>query len=133
MMAGSIAVSDVLKADRCQEIEPRGFPRSGLRQNIQRSRHRVAGSRPWRISNTLEADFCVGALNEALHRFGRPEIMNSDQGSQFTHDLAWREDRAGNGITFVDSISPNWPRRSYLSSQLQLGQARRDRPKAAIR
>lgn len=38
----------------------------------------------WRISNTLEADFCVEALNEAVHRFGPPEIMNSDQGSQFT-------------------------------------------------
>lgn len=32
----------------------------------------------WRISNTLEADFCVEALNEAVHKFGPPEIMNSD-------------------------------------------------------
>ena len=32
----------------------------------------------WRISNTLEADFCVEALNEAIHRFGPPEIMNTD-------------------------------------------------------
>jgi len=38
----------------------------------------------WRISNTLEADFCVEALNEAIHKFGPPEIMNTDQGSQFT-------------------------------------------------
>lgn len=38
----------------------------------------------WRISNTLEADFCVEALNEAVHHFGPPEIMNTDQGSQFT-------------------------------------------------
>lgn len=38
----------------------------------------------WRISNTLEADFCVEALNEAIHKFGSPEIMNTDQGSQFT-------------------------------------------------
>ena len=38
----------------------------------------------WRISNTLEAQFCVDALNEAIHKFGPPEIMNSDQGSQFT-------------------------------------------------
>jgi transposase InsO family protein len=35
----------------------------------------------WRISNTLEADFCVEALNEAIHKFGPPEIMNTDQGS----------------------------------------------------
>jgi len=38
----------------------------------------------WRLSNTLEADFCVEALNEALIRFGPPDIMNTDQGSQFT-------------------------------------------------
>ena len=38
----------------------------------------------WRISNTLEAEFCVEALNEAVRRFGPPEIMNTDQGSQFT-------------------------------------------------
>jgi putative transposase len=42
----------------------------------------------WRLSNTLEADFCVEALTEALHRFGVPEIMNTDQGSQFT-SFAW--------------------------------------------
>lgn len=35
----------------------------------------------WRISNTLEADFCVEALNEAIHKFGPPEIMNTAQGS----------------------------------------------------
>ena len=44
----------------------------------------------WRISNTLEADFCVEALNEAIHKFGPPEIMNTDQGSQFT-SLAWTD------------------------------------------
>ena len=38
----------------------------------------------WRISNTLHADFCVEALEEALRRFGRPELFNTDQGSQFT-------------------------------------------------
>jgi transposase InsO family protein len=32
----------------------------------------------WRISNTLEAEFCVDALNEAIHKFGPPEIMNTD-------------------------------------------------------
>ncbi|MDH2328308.1 IS3 family transposase [Cereibacter sp. SYSU M97828] len=44
----------------------------------------------WRISNTLEADFCVEALNEAIHRFGAPGIMNTDQGSQFT-SFAWTD------------------------------------------
>ena len=38
----------------------------------------------WRLSNTMDADFCVTALEEAIARFGRPEIFNTDQGSQFT-------------------------------------------------
>ena len=38
----------------------------------------------WRLSNTLEASFCVAALQEALEGSGPPEIFNSDQGSQFT-------------------------------------------------
>jgi len=38
----------------------------------------------WRLSNTLATDFCVEALQEALHRFGSPEIFNTDQGAQFT-------------------------------------------------
>jgi putative transposase len=38
----------------------------------------------WRLSNTLEADFCVAALREALARYGAPEIFNTDQGCQFT-------------------------------------------------
>ena len=38
----------------------------------------------WRLSNTMDADFCVEALKEALARYGKPEIFNTDQGSQFT-------------------------------------------------
>ena len=38
----------------------------------------------WRLSNTMDVSFCVAALEEALARFGRPEIFNTDQGSQFT-------------------------------------------------
>jgi putative transposase len=38
----------------------------------------------WRLSNTMEADFCVAALEEALGRYGTPDIFNTDQGSQFT-------------------------------------------------
>ena len=37
----------------------------------------------WRLSNTLDADFCVAALEEALRK-GKPDIFNTDQGSQFT-------------------------------------------------
>jgi putative transposase len=38
----------------------------------------------WRVSNTMEVEFCLEVLEEALGRFGRPEIFNTDQGSQFT-------------------------------------------------
>ena len=38
----------------------------------------------WRVSITMEADFCVEAVEEALARHGKPEIFNTDQGSQFT-------------------------------------------------
>ena len=38
----------------------------------------------WRLSNTLDASFCTDALDEALARHGKPEIVNTDQGSQFT-------------------------------------------------
>src|ERR1700719_4225372 len=45
-----------------------------------RRRHVLA----WRLSNTLGARFCIEALNEALARYGKPAIFNTDQGSQFT-------------------------------------------------
>jgi putative transposase len=38
----------------------------------------------WRLSNTMDVSFCASALEEALARFGTPEIFNTDQGSQFT-------------------------------------------------
>lgn len=40
----------------------------------------------WRVSNTLEADFCVEAAQDAIERYGAPEIFNTDQGAQFTSD-----------------------------------------------
>ena len=40
----------------------------------------------WRLSNTLDSSFCVEALEEAVARFGQPEIFNTDQGAQFTAD-----------------------------------------------
>jgi putative transposase len=40
----------------------------------------------WRLSNTLESTFCIETLQEALGRFGKPDIFNTDQGSQFTAD-----------------------------------------------
>jgi putative transposase len=38
----------------------------------------------WRLSNTMDSGFCIEALNEALSKYGKPEIFNTDQGSQFT-------------------------------------------------
>ena len=38
----------------------------------------------WRVSNVMETEFCIEALNEAINRYGPPEIFNSDQGAQFT-------------------------------------------------
>jgi putative transposase len=40
----------------------------------------------WRLSNTLDASFCTEALEEALARYGTPDIFNTDQGSQFTSE-----------------------------------------------
>lgn len=41
----------------------------------------------WRLSNTMDASFCVDCLEEAIKRFGTPTIFNTDQGSQFTSDV----------------------------------------------
>jgi putative transposase len=41
----------------------------------------------WRISNSMEAEFCVACLEDALRAHGTPEIFNSDQGSQFTSEV----------------------------------------------
>lgn len=41
----------------------------------------------WDVSISMEADFCVRVLDQALSRYGRPEIFNSDQGSQFTSSV----------------------------------------------
>ena len=40
----------------------------------------------WRLSNSLDTVFCVDALQEALYKYGTPEIFNTDQGSQFTSE-----------------------------------------------
>jgi len=51
----------------------------------------------WRLSNTMDVSFCVSALEEALARHGKPEIFNTDQGSQFT-SAAFTGKLAGAGI-----------------------------------
>ena len=52
----------------------------------------------WRLSNTLESSFCIAALEQALARFPKPEIFNTDQGSQFTAE-AFTKVLRGAGIT----------------------------------
>jgi putative transposase len=51
----------------------------------------------WRLSNTMDVSFCLAALEEALARFGRPDIFNTDQGSQFT-SLAFTGMLAAGGV-----------------------------------
>src|ERR1700722_14767851 len=51
----------------------------------------------WRVSLTMEGTFCGGRLNDALERYGKPEVFNTDQGSQFT-GAAFTGALAGNGI-----------------------------------
>lgn len=48
---------------------------------IDRASRRVLA---WKLSNTMDTDVCIEALDEAMAKFGRPEIFNTDQGSQFT-------------------------------------------------
>ena len=50
----------------------------------------------WRLSNTMDADFCVEALEEALGK-GKPEVFNTDQGSQFTSEGFYRDPSAPRG------------------------------------
>ena len=52
----------------------------------------------WRLSITMEASFCVEALEDALARHGKPDIFNTDQGSQFTGQV-FAGVLASNGIT----------------------------------
>ena len=51
----------------------------------------------WRLSNTLDAAFCTDALDAALAKYGKPEIFNTDQGSQFTGDALRRAITGGGG------------------------------------
>ena len=51
----------------------------------------------WRLSITLGVDFCIAAVDEALARYGTPQIFNSDQGSQFTSD-AFTDILLANGV-----------------------------------
>ena len=61
----------------------------------------------WRLSNTMEASFCVEALEEAIERYGPPQIFNTDQGSQFT-SLEWIETLKQAGIKISMDGKGRW-------------------------
>jgi len=61
----------------------------------------------WRLSITLGVDFCIEAVDEALRLYGRPEIFNTDQGSQFTSD-AFTKLLIGNGIDISMDGKGSW-------------------------
>jgi putative transposase len=61
----------------------------------------------WRLSNTMTTDFCLEALEEAMSRYGRPEIFNTDQGSQFT-DEDWITVLKGAGIAISMDGKGRW-------------------------
>jgi len=61
----------------------------------------------WRLSNTMDADFCVEALQEAIARYGCPSIFNTDQGSQFTSSL-WIDELKANGIKISMDGKGRW-------------------------
>ena len=70
----------------------------------------------WRLSNTLDASFCTDTLEEALARYGKPEIVNTDQGSQFTSfAFTGRLQAAGIRVSMdgrgrcMDNIFPAYP------------------------
>ncbi len=61
----------------------------------------------WRLSNTLTTDFCLEALEEAINKYGRPEIFNTDQGSQFT-DEDWITMLTGAGVAISMDGKGRW-------------------------
>ncbi|WP_425249906.1 DDE-type integrase/transposase/recombinase, partial [Enterobacter hormaechei] len=60
-----------------------------------------------RVSISMEVDFCISALNEAIGKYGRPEIFNTDQGSQFTSD-AFIDVLKSNGIQISMDGKGRW-------------------------
>jgi putative transposase len=61
----------------------------------------------WRLSNTMDADFCVEALQEAIGQYGCPSIFNTDQGSQFT-SADWIDELKANNIDISMDGKGRW-------------------------
>ncbi|MEZ5800054.1 MAG: IS3 family transposase [Nitratireductor sp.] len=91
----------------------------------------------WRLSNTMDADFCVAALEEAIARHGRPDIFNTDQGSQFT-SFAFTTTLKDAGIRISMDGRGRWMDNVFLSSgavaqsqiRMRLPQRLRDRKRS---
>jgi len=67
----------------------------------------------WRLAITLEVDFCIETVDEALRLYGRPEIFNTDQGSQFTSD-SFTEVLIDNGIAISMDGKGSWRDNVFL-------------------
>ena len=67
----------------------------------------------WRLSNTLDAGFCAAALEEALARYGRPEIVNTDQGSGVLAELRRRPDLV---VSHAQLLRAVWSPRGRIGS-----------------
>jgi len=67
-----------------------------------------------RLSNTMTTDFCIEALDEALTRFGAPEIFNTDQGAQFT-DACFTDRLKAHGIQISMDGKRRWIDKDYVS------------------
>ena len=78
----------------------------------------------WRLSNTLTTDFCIEALQEAIARYGTPEIFNTDQGSQFTSSEFTGQLKA-NGIRISMDGKGCWPGQRLRRAPLADHQVRR--------
>ena len=61
----------------------------------------------WRLSNTLNGDFCIEAVEDALAHYGRPERFNTDQGAQFT-SAAFTEVLKGAGVAISMDGKGRW-------------------------
>ena len=83
------------------------------------SRHVLA----WRVSVTMDTDFCVEALEESLGRHGAPEIFNTDQGSQFTSD-AFTGLLKANGIQISMDGKGSWKDNVFVRTAVEERQVR---------
>ena len=70
----------------------------------------------WRLSNTNDASFCAAALEEALLRFGKPRIFNTDQGSTFTAEAFVSKLAAAGVAISMDGHGPLHGRRLHRTA-----------------